>query len=69
MKIRCRDSSEGFIDHKRGTDRFPWFTMGNFYEMTNIKRTGKHCFEADVKGIGHVTDLLVSCFELPLNKV
>jgi hypothetical protein len=65
VKIRCRESSEGFTDKDGKAYRFPWFTVGNSYEMTNIKRTGKHCFEADVDGIGHVTDLLVLCFELP----
>jgi hypothetical protein len=63
--IRCTESSEKGTICDRGSMGFPWFEAGKKYEMENIKRTHKYAFQADVKGVGRVTDLLRSCFDLP----
>jgi hypothetical protein len=62
--VRCIDGSEGYVSEE-SSSCFPWFEEGVEYEMTNITSTGRYTFAADVEGIGHVTDLLTSCFELP----
>jgi hypothetical protein len=65
MLIRCTDSSEGVTACDDGSTEFQWFEAGKDYEMENIKRTHKYAFQAEVEGVGRVTDLLVSCFDLP----